>query len=347
MIRFTTIIRRNLAWLLGTLALVSIQVQSGCAEDDVPLTLRNDSPDDVTLYIASEKNSGESPWAQQNIVAGNSSQIILHSPDRFFIVLQIGDHRSKSKPLELKKFLTAHPNYSLKVSEIREKTFGTQIGGDPPPDLVETVVNVVPDAAADNSQASSTNSAAREPLPVEFDYYESDDQSIWSLTPDSATLKLHNDLSDPVTVYIASQKNQNPNPWAKLQIDPDATTAIILKSPDPFLIRIDLGSESARSKPVELKKFLAEHRSYVMNIGRDYGMMIAGGPQSGGGENAPPKLSATIKPDPKKQQPSTSSLTPDKGPDCSISSGRTTSRSCINLVVAELKLCQSGNDSGR
>ena len=149
----------------------------------------------------------------------------------------MGNERSRSKPLELKKFVTEHPNYVMRVSEIADLTIGAGppgVASSQKPPKIGVSVSPDPDAPAPTDSAS---------LPVQFEHFDINDANIWTLSADSVTLKLHNDLQDPVTVYIASKKNENPNPWTQLQIEPEGDSSIILKSPDPFMIRVEVGRE--------------------------------------------------------------------------------------------------------
>ncbi len=257
--------------------------------------LRNDLSGPVVLYIASEKSTSDSPWHQFQLDAGQSNKVNVIAPDRYFVVLQIGNERSRSKPLELKKFVTEHPNYVMRVSEIMDTSIGASANSTASQKPGKIGVSVSPDP----SGPTPTNWAS---LPVQFERFDANDPSIWSIGADSVTLKLHNDLDNPVKFYIASKKSDRPNPWTELEIEPNGDSSIILKSPDPFMIRVDVGNESARSKPIELKAFLANHHDYVLNLGRNYKAMMAGAPAGGGGgEEKPPPLKATVVPDPQKQ----------------------------------------------
>lgn len=287
---------RHTKLLVSLIALLISRAELAQADENQPLNLRNDLSTPIDLYIASEKSQQQSPWHHFQLDAGQNQQVTMSAPDRYFVVLQIGNQRSKSKPLELKKFVSEHPNYVMRVSEIMDTSIGasaTASASSKPPKIG---ASVSPDPNAPNPSGTWAS------LPVEFENYDGNDQSIWSLSPDSVTLKLHNDLDDQVDVYIASKKNESPNPWTHLQIQGNGDDAIILKSPDPFLIRVDVGSESARSKPVELKSFLANHKDYVLNVGRSYQAMMAGAPEGGGGgDEKPPPLKATVVPDPQRQ----------------------------------------------
>ncbi len=250
--------------------------------------------------------SNKSPWHHFTLEAGQSHQVNLIAPDRYFVVLQIGNERSRSKPLELKKFALSHPNYVMRVSEIADMS----IGAGPPGGMAsQKPPRIGASVAPDPDKPTPSDYAS---LPVEFERYDMNDQSIWAVSADSVTLKLHNDLDDQVDVYIASKKNESANPWTHLQIPANGDDAIILKSPDPFLIRMEVGSESARSKPVELKSFLAKHQDYVMNVGRSYQAMMAGVPAGGGGgEEKPPPLKVNVVPDPHSHTPTPPEYNPD------------------------------------
>jgi hypothetical protein len=301
--RCEMISERFAIWLLAATVVLTAQAQFSRAADEVSLPFRNDSSTPVDLFIASEKSQSNEPWTHRHFDPGEDTTFKLNAPDRYVVVLQIGDYRSKSKPLDLKKFVVEHPAYVMRVSEVRTATLGAQPGGSGTDDRVDISVGVGRDPKAPEPSSDATNAAPAAYMPIGFEGYDRDDQSIWSLSPDSVALKMHNDLPDPVDFYIAAQKNQNPNPWTHFRIAPNDDSTTILKSPDPFIIRIDVGNESARSKPIELKAFLADHRSYVMNLGRNYEEMIAGVPQGGGGQtkDAAPKLRATVILDPKKQ----------------------------------------------
>jgi hypothetical protein len=274
-------------------------------EENPPLILRNDISDAIDLYIASEKSTSDSPWHHFHLDAGQSTKVNVIAPDRYFVVLQIGNERSRSKPLELRKFVAAHPNYVMRVSEIADMTVGAGPGGMASQKPPEIGVTVLPDPSGPTPSDYAS-------LPVQFQRYDANDQSIWSISADSVTLKLHNDLDNTVNFYIASKKSDRPNPWTELQIEPNSDSSIILKSPDPFMIRIEVGNESARSKPVELKSFLANHRDYVLNVGRSYETMMAGGPMGGGGEEEKPApLKATVVPDQKSGTPTQPEVNPD------------------------------------
>ena len=60
-----------------------------------------------------------------------------------------------------------------------------------------------------------------------------------------------------------------------------ADAQFTLRSPDRYIIVVDLGDQRSRSKPVELKDFLNKHPKYVMNLGV---AQLAGAGEGGGGD---------------------------------------------------------------
>ena len=69
---------------------------------------------------------------------------------------------------------------------------------------------------------------------------------------DDVSLKLHNDTSKAIDVYVASEKSQAEKPWAHLQIDADWRWRIArLNSPDRYMVIVQTGdSDGNRSRSV-------------------------------------------------------------------------------------------------
>ncbi|HEV2972785.1 MAG TPA: hypothetical protein VGY55_22645 [Pirellulales bacterium] len=95
-------------------------------EGDVAFHFKNTLDQGVGVWVASEKSTKANPWAHLDVAAGESGTITLRAQDRFVVAVDVGNSRSRSKPIALKEFLTKHPDFVLNVSV--EKTFGKAFG---------------------------------------------------------------------------------------------------------------------------------------------------------------------------------------------------------------------------
>ncbi|HEV3417602.1 MAG TPA: hypothetical protein VG056_12335 [Pirellulales bacterium] len=95
-------------------------------EGDVAFHFKNTLDQGVGVWVASEKSTKANPWAHLDVAAGESGTITLRAQDRFVVAVDIGNSRSRSKPIALKEFLTKHPDFVLNVSIAQ--TFGKAFG---------------------------------------------------------------------------------------------------------------------------------------------------------------------------------------------------------------------------
>lgn len=123
---------------VAALAIMFAGAGSACADDgNVSFRVHNNLDQTVGVWAASEKSTTANPWAHVDVQPGKDSMIILHSPDRFVIAVDVGKQRSRSKPVALKAFLAAHPDYVLKLNL-------DQTLGDPPDAPTRYHINFVP-----------------------------------------------------------------------------------------------------------------------------------------------------------------------------------------------------------
>ncbi len=252
-------------WIV--LAALAVGIRAAAAEDEIALKLHNETAQTLDVFIASEKSQAEKPWEHLQIEGDKDGKCALGLPDRYVVVVEAGKERWRSKPIELKEFLTAHPGYLLRISET-SKSIAAQI--EPGREA---------QAAAPEANESAPP-APPETLRLRFRQYDLANQDIWSLAPHVHKLKLHNDMAEPVDVYIAPQNSQEPDPWTHLKIGPRSDAVAELKAVDPFIVRIELANGSGRSRPVYLQEFLDEHPDYVMAVGRTYKGVVTGTPYS-------------------------------------------------------------------
>jgi hypothetical protein len=83
---------------------------------------------------------------------------------------------------------------------------------------------------------------------------------------DEVAFHMHNYLDKEIGVWVASEKSTSANPWAHITVDAGKDGTIRLKSPDRFVIAVDVGKQRSRSKPIAIKAFLAKHPDYVLNL---------------------------------------------------------------------------------
>lgn len=252
------------------LAALLAGIRTASADDEIPLKLHNDTSQAIDVFIASERSPAEKPWTHLQIGADEDGQCELNSPERYIIVVEAGEHRWRSKPIGLKEFVSAHSGYLVRISELQTNSIGAQV--EPGPDA-----QMAPPDAGDSAPP-----APQQTLPLKFRKYELANQAVWSLAPHRHTLKLHNDMSEAVDIYIAPQNSQESNPWTHLKIEPRADATAELKAADPFIIRMEVGGGSGRSRPVYLQEYLDDHPDYVMAVGRTYKGVVTGTPYSPG-----------------------------------------------------------------
>jgi hypothetical protein len=97
---------------------------------------------------------------------------------------------------------------------------------------------------------------------------------------DDPILTFVNDLDIQVGVWVCSQKNTNPNPWAHVLIEPGKEGKFVLRSPDPFIIVLDEKESRFRTKPAAIKEFLKKRRNSVMRMQLSF---LSAQPEGGGG----------------------------------------------------------------
>jgi hypothetical protein len=122
----------NWAWHINHACAIALLLSGIALADpgDVLLKVRNDYYRSVGVWVRSEKNQNPNPWVHQTVEAKGNSQFTLRSPDRYIIVVDIDDQRSRSKPVELKRFLTKHPDFVMNLS-VKQFLGAPPGGGDP------------------------------------------------------------------------------------------------------------------------------------------------------------------------------------------------------------------------
>ncbi len=90
------------------------------------------------------------------------------------------------------------------------------------------------------------------------------------------TLKIRNDLGQTIEFYLASEKNQREKPWKHLALKPDETVSIPLDEPDRYFVVLKISTGYSRSKPLELRTFVAKYPDYVMMF-KDYRVQAENG----------------------------------------------------------------------
>jgi hypothetical protein len=117
---------RTTALLLAILASADLGSAARADEGDVAFHFKNTLDQGVGVWVASEKSTKANPWAHLDVAAGESGTITLRAQDRFVVAVDIGNSRSRSKPIALKEFLAKHPDFVLNVSIAQ--TFGKAFG---------------------------------------------------------------------------------------------------------------------------------------------------------------------------------------------------------------------------
>jgi hypothetical protein len=95
---------RKIAWLALFAAgavFVTVAVPTARADDQV-----------VAFHMHNYLDQAVGVWIEPD----KDGTIRLGSPDRFIIAVDVGEQRSRSKPVAIKAFLAKHPDYVLKLS---------------------------------------------------------------------------------------------------------------------------------------------------------------------------------------------------------------------------------------
>src|SRR5262245_38085085 len=93
---------------------------------------------------------------------------------------------------------------------------------------------------------------------------------------DAVSLKVHNETSQAIEVYVASEKSRAEKPWTHLQINAEGDGQCALDLPDRYVVIVQAGDQWWRSKRFDLKGFLAAHPGYLLRISGHGSQSIAG-----------------------------------------------------------------------
>ncbi len=83
---------------------------------DTPFHVKNNLGDNIGVWLASEKSTKENPWTHLEVKPGDDAKINLRAPDKYTLVVDIGNQRGRSKSIALKSYLDKHPNYVLTIN---------------------------------------------------------------------------------------------------------------------------------------------------------------------------------------------------------------------------------------
>jgi len=266
---------------LAALAIVLAGGARAAGADDKPIVFRvhNNLDQTAGVWISSEKSTKADPWTHLDIEPDKDGTFRLDAPDRFIIAVDVGNQRSRSKPVALKSFLAAHPDYVLKVNLNLATTTGVDLEellkhkDDPPKDEpIDVRFDFVPTAPVNDVGASKPSAAT---APVEIPKFEFRDND------GAVPFKVYNGLHQTIGLWVASEKSTRENPWVHIEIEPGTTGKVGLKAPDRYTLAIDIGKQRYRSKPVALQAFLDKHS--------DYGLDVLEERTEGAKADAPPK----------------------------------------------------------
>jgi hypothetical protein len=160
-----------IATLMPTISvLLAINLVSSARGDDGDQSFhfKNSLDETAGLWIASEKSTKADPWAHVVVAAGEDGTVTLRAPDRFVVVVDIGNQRSRSKPIALKAFLAKHPDYSLSVNFLVSAA-GVGVGGPSSPAQHQFEFSAPP-ATAKQSGDSNSAAAAEKPDTLDFGF---------------------------------------------------------------------------------------------------------------------------------------------------------------------------------
>jgi hypothetical protein len=206
------------------------------AQDTVTLRVNNNWGQNVTFRIWAR--DAETRGYEVNIPYRYRAPITLRSDDPFYVKVSWGRSKNffQAGPLNLKQFLREHRDYVLDISQLAAGDESVNM----PPTLLLSLRNSDPD---------------------EYDevllgqFFE---PSNWE-----RVLHVRSDLRDsrglPRSIGFRIRSDQTLNvdrPWYETTLDTGRTIAVMLRSPDPFILQAVVHGKVFESAPLPLKDAL-------------------------------------------------------------------------------------------
>jgi len=267
----------------GGLAALAILFACGIgaarADEDKPsFHVHNNLDQTVGVWVASEKSTDANPWTHIDVAPNEDATFTLSAPDRFIIAVDIGNQRSRSKPVALKAFLAKHPDYAMKLNLYVDNTVGADVNAPPKPPIYD--FDFVPTKPSDDNSTKQPD-AKTPPVKIPHFAFRDNDGKVW--------FRVHNNLDETVGVWAASEKSAQPeNPWGHVDAEPGKEASFTLLAPDRYTLAFDIGKQRYRSQPIALKAFLDDHPECTLeiNLARP----------TGAPSDAPPKYTFSFSP---------------------------------------------------